>query len=289
MQKVLGNITVPNFSVLYRRFGFIGWNVLTAPGHVPCTGGSPRNSLCSLKPGPGFALHCCRERPKLNPAAHWVPVTSDTNPGWFLLPASLPGREQTLTPKHRWKDGPKSWIWMLVAVPMGIPVSSLLQCLGCAGPVPSHLLFPGSQGSPCRAWDHAGAQGDHLDCSHSRRREQGMEGIGTRLLPGNSLGQLVQPQEGARDKDTLLMWEHPNSSGDTSTDPASSERRRWQLNRAPRSKFTNASFSILSEAIMALLLGMSQSQWEIKIKRLRNPVCKSLQNNKILSKMDYRD
>lgn len=241
MQKALGNITIPNFSALHRRrFEFIGWNILTASGHVPCTGSTSRNSLSSLKPGPGFALHGCRERPKLNPAAYWVPVTSDTNPNWFLLPASLPGWEQTLTPKHRWNDGAKSWIWMVVAVPMRIPVSSLLstrtlwlQCLGCTGPVSSHLLFPGGQGSPCHAWDHAWAQGDHLDCSCSRRREQGMEGIGPGLLPGISPSQLVQPQEDPREEDTVLMWEHPDCSGDTSVDPASSETRRWQLNRAP--------------------------------------------------------
>lgn len=53
-----------------------------------------------------------------------------------------------------------------------------------------------------------------------------MEGIGPGLLPGISLSQLVQPQEDPREEDTMLMWEHPDYSRDTSVDPASSETRR---------------------------------------------------------------
>lgn len=52
-------------------------------------------------------LHRCRERPKLNPAAYWLHVTSDTKPG--LIPAPC------LPPRWRANPGPKAPVELLKA------------------------------------------------------------------------------------------------------------------------------------------------------------------------------
>lgn len=85
----------------------------------------------------------------------------------------------------------------------------------------------GPHQTSAHSWDHGGAPGDHPGGPYSRRREQGREGIGPRLLLSTAPAQLVHAaMEGSGDVDVQLMWEHPNCSGDTSSGRASSEMRR---------------------------------------------------------------
>lgn len=146
------------------------------------------------------------------------------------------------------------------------------------------LHFPGGSGPPCHASDHAGDQGDHLDCSHSRA---GSKGLALGFCLASPWVSLFSHKKvpGTRTHivgQSTLFWGHLH----------------WPSKQLNKEVTTQWGSKLQAHKCLLLhpvwsnhgsLLGMSQSQWKIKIKRLCNPVCKSIQNHKILSKMDYRD